>query len=167
MASDTDSAKAAIAPAPAGPSLVKTLAAVAVASLLAAGAGGAYGMQILSTLKDALAPKPQAQDHAAVRYGPGTNIKELAPIITNLANPPDSWIRLEAALVFDGKPDEHFDVMTAQINGDILAFLRTLTIRQLEGAAGLRQLREDLNERIAVRSGGKVRELIIQTLVIQ
>ncbi len=57
--------------------------------------------------------------------------------------------------------------MAGEITGDVLAFLRTLTLSQIEGASGLRQLREDLNERVAIRSSGRVRELIIQTLVVQ
>jgi len=42
-----------------------------------------------------------------------------------------------------------------------------LTIVQLQGGSGLQSLREDLNERVAIRSEGHVRELIIETLVVQ
>jgi flagellar FliL protein len=45
--------------------------------------------------------------------------------------------------------------------------MRTLSEAQIGGASGLQHLREDLNERAAIRSGGLVRELIIQTLVVQ
>ena len=38
---------------------------------------------------------------------------------------------------------------------------------QLEGVRGLQYLREDLNERAILRSDGKVRELIVEGLVVQ
>ena len=39
--------------------------------------------------------------------------------------------------------------------------------RQIEGANGFQNLREDLNERARVRSGGRVREVVIQSLVVE
>ncbi len=42
-----------------------------------------------------------------------------------------------------------------------------MTLKQLEGPIGLQAIREDLNERAAIRSEGKVRELVIRTLVVQ
>ena len=58
--------------------------------------------------------------------------------------------------------------MAAQISDDLVAFLKTLTIRQLQGASGLQNLREDLNERApSVRSDGKVTEVVIEALVVQ
>ena len=44
---------------------------------------------------------------------------------------------------------------------DIVAFLGP-SRSQIEGASGFQHLREDLNERVRVRSGGKVRDLVIQ-----
>ena len=48
-----------------------------------------------------------------------------------------------------------------------LAYLRTLSMAQIEGASGLQHLREDLNERVAIRTKGAVRELIVESLVVQ
>ncbi|SDR61178.1 flagellar FliL protein [Rhizobiales bacterium GAS191] len=147
---------------------LKLIGAAALVTALAAGAGSLYGVAIISTVKDAIDAKARMEEAAtAPRYTDATNLKELPPIITNLADPPDTWIRLEAAIVFDSKPDPVPAVMAGEITGDILAFLRTLTLSQIEGASGLRQLREDLNERVAIRSSGRVHELIIQTLVVQ
>ena len=55
----------------------------------------------------------------------------------------------------------------AKIGDDILAYLRTVSLQQLEGPIGLENIRQDLNERAAMRSGGKVREFVIRTLVVQ
>ena len=95
------------------------------------------------------------------------NLRDLPPIIANLADPPDAWVRIQATLVFDGALTQKPDVVAAEIAEDILAFMRTLTLAQIAGASGLQHLREDLNERAAIRSNGRVRELILQTLVVQ
>ena len=48
------------------------------------------------------------------------------------------------------------------------SYLRTrLGRRSSKARAGLQYLRDDLTERASIRSRGKVRELIIETLVIQ
>jgi flagellar FliL protein len=92
---------------------------------------------------------------------------DLAPVVTNLAAPSDVWVRVEGSLVFEGKTLPHGEALAGQIAGDILAFLRTQTLAQIQGVAGLLHLRQDLNERVATRSQGQVREFIIRTLVVQ
>ena len=153
---------------PAPKSLLKTLAAMALVSVLAAAAGGLYGMQIVPVLTGLLEARAKASEPPpAVRYPEGTGLRDLAPIITNLAQPPGTWVRLEASLVFNPKAGPLPDVLVGEIGNDVLAYMRTVTLKQIEGASGLRQLGEDLDERVAIRSEGKVRELIIQTLVVQ
>jgi flagellar FliL protein len=49
----------------------------------------------------------------------------------------------------------------------MVAYVRTITLAQLEGASALEHLREDLNERAALRTDGAVSEVVIQTLVVQ
>lgn len=92
---------------------------------------------------------------------------DLAPVVTNLAAPHDTWVRLEASIVYDSKSLSHPESQAAQISGDIMAYLRTLTIGQLEGPIGLQNLREDLSERAVARSGGAVQEVVVRTLVVQ
>ena len=58
-------------------------------------------------------------------------------------------------------------MLAAQIAEDIVAYLRTVSLAQIEGASGFQHLREDLNDRVRVRSGGKVRDLVIQSLVVE
>jgi flagellar FliL protein len=48
-----------------------------------------------------------------------------------------------------------------------MAFLRTVPLAQIEGANGFQHLREDLNDRVRARSGGNVRELIIQSMIVE
>ena len=96
-----------------------------------------------------------------------SNLLDLPPIVTNLGAPADVWVRVEASIVFDPKSTQHPEVLAAEIAGDELAFLRTLSLAQLEGPIGLENVRQDLTDRASVRSGGKVSELVIRTLVLQ
>ena len=97
----------------------------------------------------------------------GTVIRELPPIVTNIAMPEDVWIRIESSLVFDAEKLKEPDVAIKEITGDILSYLRTLSLPQVQGSRGLRNLREDLNERVAIRTDGKAKELLIQGMVVQ
>ena len=74
---------------------------------------------------------------------------------------------MEASVITDQLNEEEASVLVARVGEDVVSYLRTLSPAQIEGARGLQYLREDLNERAAIRSSGKVRELIIETLVVQ
>ena len=52
-----------------------------------------------------------------------SSLRTLAPIVTNLAHPDKTWIRIEALLVMDEQtPDA--GTLSAQIVEDIVAFLQ-------------------------------------------
>ena len=104
-------------------------------------------------------PTAQAKESAA--------IYDLPPIVTNLGSPQEIWIRLEGSIIFDPKTLPHPEAAAGEVGEDILAYLRTVTLKQLEGPIGLQSIRQDLNERAATRSGGKVREFVLRTLVVQ
>jgi flagellar FliL protein len=95
------------------------------------------------------------------------NVRDLPPIITNLDQTSDTWVRLQAAIVFDPASIEKPDVLVTEIASDILGFMQTLTVSQLSGSSGLQHLREDLNDRALVRSDGRIQELVIESLVVQ
>ena len=154
------------------PSLKRTLAEVVIVTLVAAAIGAGFAWTQPSQPAPA-APKSAADvgkdDKPALAPDrlAAVNLFELPPIITNLAAPADTWVRLEASIVFDAKEVPHPETVGGEIAGDLLAYLRTMTVAQLEGPIGLQNLRQDLTERASVRSGGKVTELIIRTLVVQ
>jgi flagellar FliL protein len=89
------------------------------------------------------------------------------PIVTNLGSPSDIWIRLEGSIVFDARAMPRPEVTGGEIASDILAYLRTVKLSDIEGPIGLQNIRQDLNERAAIRSSGKVTEFVIRTLVVQ
>ena len=59
------------------------------------------------------------------------------------------------------------NMLAGRISEDIVAFLRTVPLAQIEGANGFQHLREDLNDRARIRSEGRVREVIIQSLIVE
>jgi flagellar FliL protein len=134
---------------------------------LAALTGALGGWYLVDTVRGSVRtvlPAPLAQ---APTYPPTTTLHELAPIITNLAEPPETWVRLQAAIILDSTVGRKPELVAAQIGDDILGYLRTISLSSIGGASGLRHLREDLNERARIRSDGQVRELVIRTLVVQ
>jgi len=161
-------APTATAPA-AAPTLLSLIMAMAVLTGLSVVAGGMFGLQVLT--KIGRQPPPAAKtetktgESAKGRFSDKVNLHALAPIVTNLASPENTWIRLEASIVIDGEGDAKG--LAATITEDTVAYLRTLSLPLIEGASGLLHLREDLNDRARIRSGGKVRDLIIHTLIVE
>jgi flagellar FliL protein len=145
-------------------SLAQNVIAFVIAGLIAAGAGALHG--ILLSPAEARPPGRPDEDR---KFAPVVEMAtmDLAPVVTNLAAPSDIWVRVEGSLVFEGKTLPHGEALAGQIAGDILSFMRTQTLKQIQGVAGLQHLRQDLNERVATRSQGQVREFIIRTLVVQ
>jgi flagellar FliL protein len=130
---------------------------------LAASVGAAF--EVLRPAAPA-ADKPAESPASAVPVQPST-IVDLPPIVTNLGAPQDTWVRLEGSIIFDPKTLPHPEAVAGQIGDDVLAYLRTVSLHQLEGPIGLENIRQDLNERAATRSGGKVHAFVIRTLVVQ
>jgi flagellar FliL protein len=156
--------------APVPPKKASGLAIVVEMAFLtcfAVGAGGLFGMLALGgAAEHATRPEPVAAYGRKTKSPETASVRQLPAIVTNLASPQKTWIRLEAAIAF-ADPAADSNELAAAIAEDVVAFLRTVPIGQLEGPSALLHLREDLNERARVRSGGKVRELIIQSLVLE
>jgi flagellar FliL protein len=144
------------------------LAVLLLLTAMSAGAGVLSSMHLLSTAQRIADSQKDVQERpVASAFSPSARLRKLSPIVTNLTSPPGTWIRVEASVVTDQLGEEEANVLVARVGEDVVSYLRTLSPAQIEGARGLQYLREDLNERAAIRSSGKVRELIIETLVVQ
>ncbi|WP_034851807.1 flagellar basal body-associated FliL family protein [Sinorhizobium sojae] len=154
---------------PQPPSRIVTIAAVAVLTLLAGGGGWLVGA--------ALAPPPPGPEKTAVVSPEATGVEglpklateengivQLEPITTNLAYPSENWIRLEVALQFNGAPDV---ALAEEIHQDIAAYLKTVSLQQIQGPRGFQYLRDDIQERVDLRSDGRVTNVMFRTFVIQ
>jgi flagellar FliL protein len=149
---------------PKGPSLVVQLAMLAAMTVAALGVGWLSGSYLKSTEAPA---KPVAKAEAPGKSGlvaDGMTLVDLAPITTNLAAPSETWVRLDASLLLDAPQPAR---TVEAIHQDLLAFIRTVKMHQVEGASGYQHLRDDLQERAAIRSEGHVKGVLIRTLVFE
>ena len=161
---------------------MSTILALLILTGLGVGAGGFFGLQAAQKLGPN-APKasaaPAHDSHGAKDAGHGKDDKHKDPkdpknlgprivslpnIITNLAAPEKVWIRIEGSVVVEG---ENGEKMAGQVAEDIVAYLRTVTLEQIQGSSGYQYLREDLNERIRVRGQGKVRDFVLQSFIVE
>jgi flagellar FliL protein len=152
-----------------GKSVIKLIAALLLLTIVAAAMGGGLGIQLANQVENAIRQKESSEGKPVVEphYTGPTHLKPLAPILTNLAEPADTWIRIESSIVFEDEEIAGDDVLVGEIGEDILAYLRTVTLSQIQGPSGMQHLREDLAERARMRSEGRVNELVIQTMVVQ
>jgi flagellar FliL protein len=156
--------------------LIVTIAAVLVVSLIGAGGGWVVGGMLAPMTVDPAAEAAKAAEAAGGHGKKDDKEKEgehaparptilpLDPIMTNLSYPTDNWIRIEVSLEFRDQVDAQ---LADVVNEDILSYLRTVSLQQLEGPRGFQYLREDLVERAKLRSEGKVTNVIFRTFVVE
>ena len=93
-------------------------------------------------------------------------VRPLATIVTNLRDPSTLYVRLEAVVVLEpNTPDSA--ALAAKIGDDLVSYLRTVSLSELDGPTGFQYVREDLRKRSVQLGAGKVRELLLQSFVIQ
>ena len=153
---------------PKGPSLLVQMAVLLGMTAAAIVLGWASGVY----LNDSSEPAEPAA-HQVETHGAGAADSEpvqsrvvipLASITTNLAAPEAIWVRLEASVVLDEpQPPELIET----IHPDLLAYLRTVKLHQVEGASGFQHLKADLEERAKIRSDGHVKQFLIRTLLFE
>lgn len=148
-------------------SLVFTIGLLTVLSALI---GGGFGLSIVSSIEERVEKKYKTLPETAANESPYTGniaIRKIAPVITNLVNSENDWIRLEASIIYKPTYDLNADVLSAEVRQDLLSYLRTISLAQIQGPSGLLHVREDLNERAKLRSKGVIQELVLETLVVQ
>jgi flagellar FliL protein len=134
---------------------------------VAAAAAGTFAGSRLTAIAKTPVEVSKADAPPPPKYTDGTALQELPPVITALAEPSDTWIRLQGAIIYDTKDAPKPEVMAAEIADDTLSYLKTLSAAQIAGPSGLLHLREDLSERARIRSDGRIREFMIETMVVQ
>lgn len=125
------------------------------AAALAGAEGGGHGG------KEAKKPGEESLPRLATEEN---NVVMLEPITSNLAYPSESWVRLEVALLFGDKPDEK---TAEEVHQDIMAYIRTVSLQQIQSARGFEYLRQDIKERATLRTEGRVKDVMFRTFVVQ
>ncbi|MCJ2122121.1 flagellar basal body-associated FliL family protein [Methylobacterium sp. J-077] len=151
-------------------SKLRWLLLLAILTVLAVGVGGAGGLFMISTVEKAVNERNKLEEEQVqkvVAYDASFSLTSIGTVVTNLASPSDVWIRLEASIVVKTGTFSNPQAVAAEIRQDLLGYLHTLSLAQIEGPSGLVHLREDLAERVQQRSKSQVRDFFIETLVVQ
>lgn len=157
------------------PSLASTAVALLMMTIAAAAAGAMFGLQVQAIVERSLSRQPEAATDigsaevkpAAVLSEAAAAIRNLPPVITSLSGPQRAWVRIEGSIVLAGEPSAEDDLLASRITEDIVAFMQTVSAADIEGASGFQSLREDLNDRVRVRSDGRARDLVIHTFIVE
>ncbi|PPJ47801.1 flagellar basal body protein FliL [Rhizobium sp. KAs_5_22] len=159
---------------------VMLIAAIAVLTLVGGGGGWVIGSMLAPKIQAVEEANKAAEAEKAAKAGghgeskpeeglphvatEANGIVQLEPITTNLAYPSENWIRLEVALMFNGATDVK---IAEDVHQDILAYLRTVSLQQIEGPRGFQYLKDDIQERVDLRSEGRVSKVMFRTFVIE
>ncbi len=175
------------------PSMVSQIAVLGLSTLIALGGGWGFGTFVLgdkssvasgSTDTEATADADGRNadnsghgDTAADSAGKdmnteGVEVEKIAageavpldPIVANLASPRDTWVRLELSVLFGSTPE--IETVNA-IHQDILAYVKTVKLHQVDGPSGYMHLKSDLRDLVEVRSGGEARDILIRALLFE
>lgn len=144
-------------------------AALTLLTLIAGAAGSGLASYVSNYTEQEVHGRIRQQQSftETVPFSPSTRLQTLEPLVTNLASPKQTWIRLQASVLLEKDTEGDVSVMKKKVEDDFLSYLRTLTLSHLEGGIGLQHLREDLTERARVRTKGQIHEVILESVVIQ
>jgi flagellar FliL protein len=149
---------------------LRWLLTLGLLTLLSAAIGGGFGLVMVSGIERQVEEKYKALPQKAEVISPYTGniaIKKIAPVVTNLTGSESDWVRIEASIVYKPGDELNPDVLVSETRQDILSYIRTMSLAQIQGPSGLLHLREDLNERARLRSKGMIQELVLETLIVQ
>jgi flagellar protein FliL len=149
-------------------SLVPLVAAVGILTVVALAGGAGVGWLVGGANEAAAeaAPKPDEATKEEIAQERQDIVLRLQPLVTNIASPSKIVVRIQSSIVVRQTEVPEPDVLAAQIEGDTVAYLRTIDLAQIEGSRGLLHLREDLTERAKIRSAA-VSDYLIESLVAQ
>jgi flagellar basal body-associated protein FliL len=104
---------------------------------------------------------------------PGTSssddvsLTRFPPVLTTLADPKGKWIRLEGSIMVRKESEKSPELLAEEAGDQILTYLRSVRLSQLESPSGILGLRDDLDETVQILSGGDVRGVLIHGLVVE
>ncbi len=133
-----------------------------IGTVAAIGGGFGLGAFFLKQPEAGTAAPSAAQEAKA----PARVAKALAPVITNLSSPPDTFVRLQGAIVLDADAPESGD-LAAKVSDDIVTYLRTVSLDQIQGPTGFQFLKQDLKKRAIELGGGRIHDFLLTAFVVE
>ena len=169
--------------------VMMTLVIISLLTLVGAGVGFAVGAMLGEAGEPSIAATPEvaeAETGTAKNEAAGSElpvaegeteqepldaaqlkIVPFPPVLTTLADPKGKWIRLEGSILIDGEGDKAPELLAEEAGEQILAYLRSVRLDQLDSASGILGLKDDLDETLTTLSGGQVRRVLIHGLAVE
>ncbi|MDZ4843303.1 MAG: flagellar basal body-associated FliL family protein [Hyphomicrobium aestuarii] len=151
--------------------------------VLGVGAGFGYGVIIgppaptpVATSGAGGAAAPPGHDSASASAEPSSSgaadrlkdhIVPLEPIIVNIGGGVGPWLRLEGSVAFSQAVKEGRDALVAQMTEDVAGYVRSTSLAQVQTAAGLEFLKDDLSEIVQLRTKGRARRFLLRSMVVE
>ncbi|CEJ87369.1 Flagellar basal body-associated protein FliL [Hyphomicrobium sp. GJ21] len=160
-------------PAPsAAPSTADLVKSMIAAVILGVAGGGAFGYFAVP-VGPAPAPVEEAKPASVAPEAPSagrfpSDALEISipSIIVDLSGEPKARVRLDVSIVaVHGTSDG--SVLKNEVREDIIAYLKGLTVADIQGVRGLQNLREQLEDRAKIRGRGAILGLLIGGFVIE
>lgn len=89
------------------------------------------------------------------------------PVITNVAEPKNVWLRLEGGITYLKSGEKKPDVLAGMAAQQIIQYLRTIHLAEIEGQDGMQFLQDDLNDITRSLSNGQVQTVLISGLIVE
>lgn len=158
---------------------------VAIVLIAVIGAGAGFSLKFVlppreapvveaAKAKETAAKATEAHQDAHVGASPklepeptGGQLLPLDAIVVSLASPQGTRLRLESFVQFTESSKLDRTELLREIAQDLVLYLRTLKLAQIETASGIEYLREDLAELAQLRSKGHARGIVIKSLIVE
>jgi flagellar protein FliL len=148
------------------------LVSAILAIVLGIGGGGAYGYFMIPDASTGSSAQPQ-QPESVASPAPGkgrfpNDALELAipSLITDLDTDPKIRARLDLSIIVaHGTPET--TTLLGEVREDVIAYLKGLTLADIQGVRGFQNLREQLDDRARIRGRGAILGLLIGGLVLE
>ena len=149
--------------APSTGDLVKSMIAAVVLGVAGGGAFGYFAVPV----GPAPAPVEEAKPASVAPEAPSVGrFPSDALEIVDLSGEPKSRVRLDVSIVAVHGTSEA-SVLKNEVREDIIAYLKGLTVADIQGVRGLQNLREQLEDRAKIRGRGAILGLLIGGFVIE
>lgn len=142
-----------------------SIVAFLILTVLAGGGGAFFAMQAPSLMKSS--PEKAADVVVEQSDAAQSPVIDLPALTTNLAEPSNTWVRMEASIVVKEDLGPEKDILVKTITEDLVAYFRTMKLINLSGPSAFQHMLEDLNERVRIRSENKVDSVIIQSFILE
>ena len=146
---------------------------VSLAAAIVVGVLGGGGFGYFVTLGGPAPPKAKEPAEQVESRSPATGRfpndafeMDIPSIIVDLSGTPKSQVRLDlSAIVAHGTLES--GSLKSEIREDVIAYLKGVTVADIEGVRGFQNLREQLDDRAKIRGRGAVLGLLIGGLVVE